>query len=414
MSSIAPGAAPAAARSPGAEPRRGLIPVLELIRGLACLEVFLGHVTPQSAPRWIAMFTCWGTEAVMIFFVLSGLVIALTQERKHRPFASFMWARFRRLVPLYLIAVVLSCAVDQYLFPPVKPGAIWGHLLFLQAHATDPDPSPLTPVFDSNGPLWSLSFEFYFYLVFALLIGKANRPLTIMWWAAGLVAAVCVHFGYVAPKIAGHFQDILAASPVWLLGTTLLGRPLYFRACWFQNLILFSFIPVISHWSPTWASTDALKDFALGLVIAPLLYSSFHADQPVTRRVALLSWVGVALVYVIASAIMFHVARSFESMASILCYMAYPPALLALLLAGRALRIDISGWTFWQNPALALGRMSYAIYIIHLPILLLLGHFLPGHAFLLFLAGTAIVMTAAWIMEYFLQKKATDLLDRFV
>src|SRR5580692_257314 len=84
----------------------GVLPGPELLRGLACLEVFLAHIyivlmfhsrVKMSPAFWKLESFDWGYEAVMIFFILSGFVIATSHLRKHRNFLGFMRARFRRL-----------------------------------------------------------------------------------------------------------------------------------------------------------------------------------------------------------------------------------------------------------------------------------------------------------------------------
>ncbi len=97
---------------------------LELMRGLACLEVVGSHILwsdpAVEGNRLYYHFFKWGYQAVMIFFVLSGLVIARAQMRKRRTPGRYLVARFERIVPLYLVAIVFSVLVGLYVRQAVK------------------------------------------------------------------------------------------------------------------------------------------------------------------------------------------------------------------------------------------------------------------------------------------------------
>ncbi len=179
-----------------------------------------------------------------------------------------MAARLRRLLPIYLLAIVLSIIANYQGGYPLHPLTILGHLAFLQdAH------SAVFPVFQTNGALWSLSFEFYFYLFYALTIGPRQAIYLALWGCAGLVALVASFMGAELGGVAGHFQDILALSPLWLLGATLAGPPLYFRKSLVQNVVLFSFIPFVSRLVISTSTYNPIKNLLLALLAAPLLYS---------------------------------------------------------------------------------------------------------------------------------------------
>src|ERR1700683_817546 len=203
-----------------------LIPGLELVRGLASLQVFGSHLfliylfhnmSPTGRPFWIETFFNWSSEAVLIFFVLSGLVIAISQKNQSRDWIHFIRARLRRLSPLYLFAILLAFAGDRFLLHHFTPLPVWGHLLFLQSKL-----SPLTPYFHSDPPLWSLSYEFYFYFFFAATIGRRTPWIHALLWIAAFALMGLTWWGYTPAGISGHIAMILACMPVWLLGTTLI------------------------------------------------------------------------------------------------------------------------------------------------------------------------------------------------
>jgi peptidoglycan/LPS O-acetylase OafA/YrhL len=63
------------------------------------------------------------------------------------------------------------------------------------------------------------------------------------------------------------------------------------------------------------------------------------------------------------------------------------------------------------NYSLGLGKMSYAIYIIHFPILIALGATVIN-PILLIIIGIFLVMLTAWLLEYCLQPAFGTLFKR--
>jgi peptidoglycan/LPS O-acetylase OafA/YrhL len=127
--------------------------VLDALRGACALVVVLHHVHtlfPATSARLahgselagpLAAFASRrSTEAVLLFFVLSGFSIRLSVERSGlRDAASvgeYLRRRARRILPPYLLALALSALV-AYTVAPVPAAAVSlstlaGNLLFLQ------------------------------------------------------------------------------------------------------------------------------------------------------------------------------------------------------------------------------------------------------------------------------------------
>jgi peptidoglycan/LPS O-acetylase OafA/YrhL len=383
-----------------------LLPGLELIRGLACLQVFVSHIFTVlmfhsrikiNPSYWKFAALDWSYESVIVFFVLSGYVIALSQQRKHRNFSSFMSARFERLGPLYLVALTISFGLEAFLSPPPAYKQLLGHLIFIQGSA-------LTPLFNTNTPLWSLSFEFYFYLIFAFTIGRNWKLLNIGWFGLGLGAMILSLAGFTAPGVPGYFQGILAMSPVWLLGVLLVHRPLYVRTSISQNLMLFGLFPLANHsLSFLGLSNSPAHALITGLLVAPLLCSAAQT-QPVRFQASLLSWVCLLGLYS-ALACAFLASNQGPNHHTETLVALSVPFLLPLL-------VPIYHRIFGKNTplftprvtgfSLGLGKMSYAIYVIHFPILFALGTTLLNPV-LQIIFGTILVMLSAWLLEYRLQ-----------
>lgn len=176
---------------------------LNWMRAIAALAVLTDHVRgaffvdPATKPSWFAdalyLATGFGQQAVIVFFVLSGFFIGTSVVVASRD-GTWSWQRFalRRFSRLYVVllpALALTAAWDTagtrlfglhgiYIgrigaplvtLPDLRTSftlrAFAGNVAFLQ--------DLLVPPFGSNGPLWSLSYEFWAYVTFPLLVRAA-------------------------------------------------------------------------------------------------------------------------------------------------------------------------------------------------------------------------------------------------
>lgn len=155
-------------------------------------------------------------HAVVVFFVLSGYVIAFsTLSRSARTLREYAVARLSRLYSVVAPALLLTIAlqvVGNALAPEAYAKASRGAdamryalaAVFMQS-AWTMSASPPT-----NGPLWSLSYEAWYYVGFGAVVFARSRRAQLA--AVAVVAA-----------IAG--PNILLLAPAWLAGVALyLGR----------------------------------------------------------------------------------------------------------------------------------------------------------------------------------------------
>lgn len=182
---------------------------LDSLRFGAAALVFLGHF---SYTRFTGgHFTFLGPyrhDAVMVFFVLSGYVIAYVARGKERCLSEYAGARFARLYSVVLPVLAVGAVLDVIGLahaPEVYSGrvAVSDFPLRLLANALFAQQLWFESVrYGSNGPLWSLGYEFWYYVLF----GAA-------WYLSGWrrVAAVSAACAVAGPKI-------LLLFPIWLLG----------------------------------------------------------------------------------------------------------------------------------------------------------------------------------------------------
>jgi peptidoglycan/LPS O-acetylase OafA/YrhL len=148
---------------------------LDALRFGAAVIVLLAHVAHERFGNQALGFHAPGGDAVIVFFVLSGFVIAYVAETKENNLADFLSARFARLWSVLLPALVLTAAVEllcwrvdssqREVFKFLATATFTGELWF----------SDQTPLL--NAPAWTLSFELWYYLLFAAYIHRtASNP----------------------------------------------------------------------------------------------------------------------------------------------------------------------------------------------------------------------------------------------
>lgn len=186
------------------------ISALAVLVGHAREMLFVPHVPVGSLPAWakaLYFLTNFQKEAVIVFFVLSGVLIGgkLMEYAAQPvfPLARYAVERLTRLYVVLLPALALSML-------PLASGACTGSagawlaaLVFLQDVAI-PAPS-------CNEPLWSLANEFWYYVLGALVVLAPRRPLA---W----VGALAVVAGLLALDNAVDGRNVVLYAPLWGMG----------------------------------------------------------------------------------------------------------------------------------------------------------------------------------------------------
>ena len=207
-------------------------PSLEILRGLAALTVALYHVS------WRTHFSDWGLVRngylmVDFFFILSGFVIFHAygdRIRKLPDLWRFLVARLGRLYPLHLamllcfllieiakwVVVRLQIApIASIPFATNNASSFIASLLLMQGLGFYGEPT-------WNVPSWSISVEFWIYILFALLVLAARRTLltgasiclligllTSYWFEHGLTSTA--RFAFLR-GLLGFFSGVLLRS----------------------------------------------------------------------------------------------------------------------------------------------------------------------------------------------------------
>jgi peptidoglycan/LPS O-acetylase OafA/YrhL len=310
---------------------------LDMMRGLAAVAVLVSHLrhlflvdysmlsSNRRGPALALIYflTALGHQAVIIFFVLSGFLIAGSVIKAALD-GSWSWQlylinRTSRLYVVLIPALFLGLSLDRIgiaLGGGIYSGHLHNHVidfsviqrsgwldlvgnaLFLQDIWVRP--------FGSNAALWSLSYEFWYYLIFPFLVLAifAERSVT-RWSNAGAAALI---FVFVGKPITLYFV-------IWLTGAAI-------------NLL-----PQIPVGRGRLACTLAGACFVFSLVVGRVV-----KDAPTFEADLFLGLAASGLIYA--------------------------------MLANRR-RHECAG--LYLRTARGLARFSYTLYLVHLPLLVLVA-----------------------------------------
>ncbi|RVU39664.1 acyltransferase [Hwanghaeella grinnelliae] len=153
---------------------------LNLLRFAAAIVVLLSHFAYERFTRGdylIIRELNLGSDAVVVFFVISGLVIAFAARQKDMAGPAYVFARLTRLFSVVLPAILLTLALDYWgaRIDPAgydgwwwNPAPVWEVLLRTLSFSTEWTGSGFRP--GTNGPFWSLSYEAAYYLLFGIVV----------------------------------------------------------------------------------------------------------------------------------------------------------------------------------------------------------------------------------------------------
>jgi peptidoglycan/LPS O-acetylase OafA/YrhL len=349
------------------------MPGLDVIRGLAILMVLLYHFYADHS----TLFVLIGTKSaqvlanllglcalgVSLFFVLSGFLISgilIDNRTKSDYFSNFYLRRALRIVPAYLamLAVLLATRsiTTRYLIVCLLYFCNMTSLFGLRSQ---------------YGPLWSLSVEEQFYLIWPFVVRKLSiRHLAMV--SAGLL----------------FFTPLLRLA------------------------LLFGPVQLHDTYYKTW---DVMDFFASGCCMA-LAARSSRFQPYMAKAIAPLLISGVVLFFLPG-----WFRASNATMSKIYQAISLDPCLLffsgIILLA--YVRPGIAS-TAIARPLVFLGNISYGLYLCHLFIFELIGRHWPAHitgnlgmgsaALIEFLVQASASILVAYISrytleEYFLRRK---------
>lgn len=325
---------PPSITSEDVSPTRLRFHFLDSIRGLAAVYVVLYHLTSgcyrsTGQYKWAQL----GHYSVSIFIVLSGFCLMLpVATNRAKTFSSgvsgFIKRRARRILPPYYAALVFSAALlifdTRFISGHLRPEwygdtsfASWtSHVLLV--HNTRPDWN-----IGINGALWTIATEWQIYFVFALLL-----------------LPVCRRFGSMVCVIAAFAVGLL---PHFVFAPS-------------RNL--------------DWACPWYLGLFALGMFAAELAVNPSRKTKILGHpMVVCCLWLAVFIAALLRPS--HFIAHEWRPDVMIGC-----ACVAMLLMCANSAQKSPRNWflrVLESKPLVALGKFSYSLYLIHLPIIAILA-----------------------------------------
>lgn len=181
-------------KSPGQSTRQKKLLKLEAIRGAAAVYVVFHH-TVNSFNLFgydLSFIFRFGQEAVILFFILSGFVIEYSFNKgRDKTFKTYFAKRFLRIyIPILLVYVAnYAILLWQQREIEVTFSQIVLNLLMLQDLAWIKPNVVVAPLF-GNSPLWSLSYEWWFYMLYFPIMKWLPKKSSALVYGLGIAAAL--------------------------------------------------------------------------------------------------------------------------------------------------------------------------------------------------------------------------------
>ena len=180
---------------------------LDTIRILAAIAVFYGHLSSKSLFDSTIPAVDLGHSSVVVFFVLSGFVIAYVSETKETDWKIFISSRIARVlsvtVPALLITPILG-AIGRNIYPEIYEGYPFDNipLRFITSLFFLNEIWTISVTYLSNTPYWSICYEVWYYVIFGLIFFIPTKN--------GIFLSILLSLA-IGPKI-------ILLAPIWWLG----------------------------------------------------------------------------------------------------------------------------------------------------------------------------------------------------
>lgn len=260
---------------------------VEFLRGIAAISVALYHLRigldgmTSPTASWIRHVSEFGAVGLDLFFIISGFVMVISTQKLQggvRDSLRFMVRRLFRVVPLYWVSVTIMVGL-LYLYSGKLPSV---YILLKNYSFQYFDILAEQPNYPLYMPGWTLTFELFFYGVFALGL-CAGRGVCFVLVPAVLAALAMVGHSDLIER-ADHSVVKFIFHPIHLefVYGIILGIAYghgFFRLPKAMALIgIFAGIAIMFQlWS--WGYHKEINPFSGGLLVLMLMVCSLVAEQ---------------------------------------------------------------------------------------------------------------------------------------
>jgi len=346
--------------------KKGKFEILESLRGFAAVYVVLHHISLFQMPKKSAVSYLFslGQAAVMLFFVISGFVIyyaCYSISKENFSFRNYFIKRFRRIYPVFLAALAISYITESLskgTWLPADLTNLFGNLINMQDAKRIPgmwfDP------YYRNTPLWSLSYEWWFYLLFFPIfkwIKAENQKNVVL--AISIIGFITFYF--FPNKVSINMEYFI----IWWSGVEVARSWIKFGKIT-NGTIRFLFY--------------SYGTMLLLLVVQLKLYKGKidMSDHP-----------GIELLHFIYSAIILIVGFLWN-------------------------KYKFIGYKYLLRPFLIFAPISYGIYVFHAPLVYKHNIFNVNNLVLQDICGFAATIIVSYLFEVVLQKRINNFSKKFI
>jgi peptidoglycan/LPS O-acetylase OafA/YrhL len=371
------------------------ITYLEFLRGMSCLFIVgwhLAFLAPTGHPTHLTAY--WGTDALIMFFMLSGLVINLSESKKPKPRRAFVKNRFVRIYPQFVIGLLLGL-IALYITGTALPS--FKDLLgnFFIVSTMKDYMGYIVPSIQSNLPVWSLSFEVAFYVLFSFTIGRNQKKALFYWFLISLIA-IPLFFLRVERDVLTHVVAVFAFSSVWLVGYYIYEYRNYFYVEKYTVLFGLGILPLISRMQFSANFYDPLKYFIFSIFAIPFFRYCLQLP-PAGKKIKMIWLIIPHTLFVIAA-----LTIRYMPLTNTLVYSTFPYVYMAIGYAIDKLKLKRFVLTFIDKAGTATGKYSYPLYISHYTVLFVFSRLI--HNVLLYaIVSLPIIAVIAYGLENWFQ-----------
>jgi peptidoglycan/LPS O-acetylase OafA/YrhL len=300
--------------------------------------VYLYHSNQRLLTTEILPASNYGHSSVIVFFVLSGFVIAYITDIKEKEWVSYSASRISRVYSVAVPAVILTIALDaigRHFYPALYDYPFDNFIVRSASSLLLLNEVWFVSITSfSNVPYWSICYESWYYVAFALLTFCSKR---IAYPALVLLVLI------LGPKV-------LLLAPIWIAGVILYR----WRAL--------NSIPQPVAWTMIFASITGILAFHGGMVSEmaadylktligaewhkQLTFSKFFIADYLLGVLVFMNFAGMRAVADTFAPLLLHIERPVRLIAgyTFTLYLLHQPL---FLFWAAILRGDPSGYLYW-------------------------------------------------------------------